>query len=127
ADAVLSRARPRMSDDFSIACRYAEMAMKRRAWAEAVTRWESVRRTFPGEILGYRQNIDALVALGRSAGALAVAQEALARFPDDVELALLRTRLELQEKSTPEMLEGWSAFFSRFPESRSLLLLPDDV
>jgi tetratricopeptide (TPR) repeat protein len=80
AELLLSEAARRFPDHAGIAVAGAAAASERRDWAEALARWDRVRRLLPNQVQAYLGILDALNEMGRleeAATLLGAAQEAL--------------------------------------------------
>lgn len=83
ADAALTEAMQRMPNDPQVAARWADIAMRRQIWAEAVQRWTTIRQRFPAFAPAYAEAARALRSAGQVADADALLTEAVVRFPTD--------------------------------------------
>ena len=66
ADALLTDAMESRNDNHSMAFAWAELAVRREAWTEAMNRWSKVRLFLPHQPAGYAQGARVLEALGDS-------------------------------------------------------------
>jgi tetratricopeptide (TPR) repeat protein len=88
ADRVLHKLTERFPGQAEPALEHASMAYAEQNWAEAITRFEMFRQRFPDSVVGYRYVGDLLFGQGRFDEADIVIQEGMARFPDEMALAV---------------------------------------
>ena len=92
ADAVYAELSGNHPLDLSLARRFATIAGERGDWAEAIRRWTQITEVFSDYLPGYWHRADALTKAERWGEADAVLDDAVARFPEDLETALRWTR-----------------------------------
>lgn len=99
ADCILKTGVERFPAELCLAADLAHMAMQRREWGEALTRWSSFRARFPDHPAGFVCAARAFREQGQIALAEVLLAEAARRFPDDPDLAqeseLLRAAAQL--------------------------------
>lgn len=115
ADALLASAIERFPAQVFVASDYATNADVRGDQAEAVRRWEVVRRSFPNAAIGYAGLGTALVRAKRFAEADAVFTAGMARFPDNLNLGVNDARAADFRQDWDEALRRWDAAAARFP------------
>ena len=116
AERLLEEAAERFAEDAQIACDRAWLAVTRRDWAEAASRWQLVRRRFPDRVIAYIAGAAALREVGRLYEAERLLDEALGRFKDDVQIAWERTRLAAAQGEWAEAKRRWAAIVERWPD-----------
>jgi tetratricopeptide (TPR) repeat protein len=82
ADDILATGIERFPADLCLAVDFADLAMQRRDWGEALTRWSSFRMRFPDQPAGFVGAARAFRELGQLALAEVLVEEAARRFPD---------------------------------------------
>jgi tetratricopeptide (TPR) repeat protein len=83
ADAMLAEAMQRPAPHEAIIRAWAEVAMRRQIWPDAMQRWEIARQHFPNMAVAYAEGSRALRMAGRPADAEALLDDAVVRFPLD--------------------------------------------
>jgi tetratricopeptide (TPR) repeat protein len=94
---------------------WAEIAMRRQDWPQAIERWAIMREQFPHLADGYHQGAAALRSERRYAEAEAVLCDATERFPDHDSLAFEFARNALDLGNWPEARRRSEAFRTRLP------------
>jgi len=83
ADGLLSESVHRFPDDLWTWIHYAQLAMSRVDWTEALRRWQEIRDRFPEDPAGYVGYAEALKELWRLDEAEGLLSESVHKFPDD--------------------------------------------
>jgi tetratricopeptide (TPR) repeat protein len=86
AERFAAEALPRFPGNVALMSLYADLASQRRAWNDAVTRWQAVRALAPDRIDAVIGEIGALRQSDRLAEAEVLAEQALRTHPDHIEL-----------------------------------------
>lgn len=120
AEALLNDGRLRFPELFAIAQAWANVAMRRALWDEAIQRWTVIRQSFPTEISGYVGASRAMQNAGRTEDAERLLVDATERFPAEPSLYLSWSELASQREDWIEAYRRWQQTRERFPrESRS--------
>lgn len=120
ADALLGDAAARFSDHAGIARAWADVAMRRHLWAEAVSRWAIVRERFPDRADGFAEGARALRMAGRTEEAEQLLDAASERFPAEASIRFAWAELASARGDWIEAHRRWDAVRARFPhESRA--------
>ena len=120
ADAVLTAAMHRFPEHAMIARNWANLAMRRQTWPEAIRRWEIVRASFPGEAEGYAEGAVALRHAGRLPDAETLLSEGAARFPNVPSIGFAWADMASSRADWIEAHRRWEDVRDRFPqEARS--------
>ncbi len=116
AEALLTRARQHFPDIAALAIDHAWIAHRRHAIAEAVARWDAVRRAFPDHPGGY---VGAAVTL-REAGQLDAADTLLTQaeglFPNELSMLVERAWMANARRDLPAAIERWADVRRRMPD-----------
>jgi tetratricopeptide (TPR) repeat protein len=119
AEEIFRAAMHRFLDDEWAAVRYAGIAVRKRDWAEALRRWESLKARFPGQLIGVLGQAEALRELGRIADAEAALTEATEKFPPDEWLAISLARTAAAAADWDKALRRWETAIRYFPNNPS--------
>ena len=92
------------------------LAHRRGDHAEAVGRWEKVRRVIPGHHVGYTGGALTLRDAGRFAEAEALLVDAMERFPDDLAPRADHAWVAQIARDWPEALHRWAEVRQHHPE-----------
>jgi tetratricopeptide (TPR) repeat protein len=123
AETTLAEAIERFPRDLAAQIDYARLAETRRDRAEALRRWDAVRRAFPDQAAGYTGAAVLLREERRFEEAEALLAEAAERFPDDARLDLDRAMLAHHRRDWAEAAHRWEKVRARLPDERSGYLL----
>ena len=93
ADAAFAAAVEHFPEDEWARRGYAELASRRRAWTEALERWQAVRERFPHLVRAQSGLAEALAELNRPDEAEAAVAEVILREPDNAEARAIRPTL----------------------------------
>ena len=114
ADAILARGALNLPTDFNINARHARQAMRRRAWPEALRRWELMRDHF--ENIAVPLGIaECLREMDRLAEAEKVLTEAGARYGVNDRLLAELANLATAKGDFDEAVQCWKNIVRRFP------------
>lgn len=108
AEALIGEALTRFPQFTGAAVVWADLAMRRRDWAEANRRWAEVRRRFPGDGHGYVQGSAALMQLGRTEDADALLGQGHAAMPTNSWLTASWASFAQQQRKLEEALRRWA-------------------
>jgi organic radical activating enzyme len=114
ADALLSDAVERFPDLPWIAIQYATVAVSRRDWNQALTRWTEVLTRFPGDLSGMVGLGEARRELGEFDAADGILAEAMQRHPDSDMPFIHHAWVAVRRRDWPDALERWRAMLDRF-------------
>ncbi len=107
ADAVLCQGMEKHPEDPKLAAAYAELAVARKDWSEALTRCqcalEGLDEQAPASV--YRLGSTAYRNLGQLSEAEAIVRRGMARFPNDVALAIEEAEVALARNDWPATIE----------------------
>ena len=115
AQAVLQPALRRFPHSAELAVMNAWIAHYLADFSGAVALWLDVRSRFPDQAVGYTGAVTSLLPMGRSAEAAALIGQAVARFPDDMHVAMDFARVPQHSQDWEEAARRWAAVFQRFP------------
>jgi tetratricopeptide (TPR) repeat protein len=119
ADVEAAAALERLPQAVGIWVEWARVATDRGDAAEAVRRWEAVRRGFPDNAPVIAGLAAALAMQGSLDAAAAVLRTGVERFPDRFDLACEYARLAERQRHWTEALRRWEIVRSRFPQRPS--------
>jgi tetratricopeptide (TPR) repeat protein len=115
ASRTLGRGMAAHPDDLELATENARLASIAQDWVEARSRWEALRArtepTPPAEVLS--QLAKALLQLDEVAQAGVVLEDAIERYPDDIDLRSRAARLATAERDWPEVVRRWADVLDR--------------
>ena len=94
----------------------ARVAMRRRDWTRARERWAKLRDAFPQQADGFSGGAKAAMGAGRLDEAEALAQEAVARFPEFVWGHRMLARVAMRRRDWALARERWAKLRDAFPE-----------
>jgi tetratricopeptide (TPR) repeat protein len=114
ADAVLARGMASLPTDFEMNRRYAQLAKQRRAWPEALRRWELMQSRFK-DIAGPVGSAEALREMGRLAEAEEVLTEASKRYDESNRLIAEWANLATAKGDLTAAIEYWAKAVRLFP------------
>jgi tetratricopeptide (TPR) repeat protein len=115
ADTVLADAMVQFPARPPIALAWAELAMQRELWPEAVRRWETVRQQVADEPQVFVRHAEALDRAGRSPDAEALLAQAADRFPDQPGPRIAWADLASRGNDWAEAVARWEQVRQRFP------------
>ena len=95
---------------------WADAAMRKRDWAEALQRWEEVKRRLPNAVFGYAGCARATRDMGQPEEADALFSAAAARFPDSIGLAGDWANSAAELGNWDEAERRWEVVAARFPD-----------
>jgi tetratricopeptide (TPR) repeat protein len=116
AERVAVEALRRFPHDAAVLETYAWMAHRRRAWAEALKRWDPLLTRYPELATPRRYAAEALLELGRPAEAAAVLAPALRLYPEDADIAILEAWIVTRSGDAATAAERWRELRARLPE-----------
>jgi tetratricopeptide (TPR) repeat protein len=116
ADALLTQAQHLFPTDWDVALAWAASSQRRAQWLEALRRWEIVRATFPNEPEGFKESAQALHAVGRAQEAEALVEDAMARFPADIGLAMGTAHAAMNRREWRIAVDRWNHVRTAFPD-----------
>ena len=105
--------------DLLLAQEFAELAVARGDWPEAVKRWGSVLNNF-GEcapVIAYAEMSHALCRQGRFEGAEAIVRRGMTLHPNDASLAREFAEIAMTREDWPEAIKRWQAALDIFGEN----------
>ena len=115
--ALLTAAERQFPDDPAVDLGFAEVAMTRRDYDQAATRWRKLRERHPHLPWGFTGEVNLLFQKGRLDEAESVLEEFLTAFPDD-ESGLVRYAESAQKREQwPEAWSRWRKVTSTHPEN----------
>jgi tetratricopeptide (TPR) repeat protein len=114
ADAIIARGVLKLPSDFNLNVHHAQQAMRRRAWPEALQRWEVVQSRFD-HITGPLGAAQCLRELSRFAEADVVLADARVRFGMDDRLLAELADLATAKGDLDEAVQCWEVVIRRFP------------
>ena len=115
SDALIAEARGRFPGNLGLAIAWANLAMRRRDWAEAADRWLVVRRQFPLDVHAVVEGSRALQDAGRIGEAETLLAEAMERFPDHAIVAGIWAEIAMRRQIWAEAATRWATVRQRFP------------
>jgi predicted Zn-dependent protease len=115
AEALLTQASERIGHLSDFKAAFAEMASRRRDWAEAAKRWAAVVAGAPNGPKGVTAQAEALAELGELAQAEALLDANIGRFRDNLDFVRVRARLADLRADWIEALSRWEDVRARFP------------
>jgi predicted Zn-dependent protease len=130
ADALLADGIDRFPGNAELVTQWAELAVYRQRWSDAVERWALLRQRHPTVPLGYVNGSTALLEAGRAAEAEALITAAIEKFPDrpdvrrqqaryaDMQFGLARTLAAQDRQDEAEAL--LRSAMQRFPDRHDL-------
>jgi predicted Zn-dependent protease len=121
AEEFLGDAPERYPGDAGLLSIWASLAMNRLDWPEAARRWEIVRQRFPDTSVGYIRGGQALQSAGRLEDADMLMGQAVARFPDNPELAILYARLAVARQDGAAARQRFESAAERFPTNAEVV------
>jgi tetratricopeptide (TPR) repeat protein len=117
---VLDPALRMLPDDVEIAVLHGWLATWGRDFSEAERVWREVRTRFPDNRDGYRGYAWVLREVDRWDESGVLLEEAMRRFPDDVEIAIDRADAEAcaaaHRQDQPRVIDIWHSIRARFPD-----------
>jgi tetratricopeptide (TPR) repeat protein len=111
AECLLAEAVQCFPKSKGLAVRFADIAMTRRDWESAITRWTLVRQYFPEVSRAYDQGVLALLMQGQLNEAEELLQAAIQQFPQNSSLIARMEDLRAQRKER-ESLAQWKGFYA---------------
>jgi len=117
ADAALSEACERFPADEGAAIHWADCAMRRSDPEEALRRYAVARERFPKSPFGYTNSLQVLRASGQNERAEAMLEEAVEKFPDNLDLHYEWTAGASNRGDWPEALRRAKISQERFPDT----------
>ena len=122
ADTLLTTAMGTWPDNAAIAGAWADLAVRRNDWAEAVRRWETVRGLLPHAPEGYVFGSQALARVGRDADAERLLDEGRLNNPGNLGLATSWAELAARRQEWPTAADRWCAVRQAFPHEMRVQL-----
>ena len=122
ADTLLTTAMGTWPDNAAIAGAWADLAVRRNDWAEAVRRWETVRALLPHAPEGYVFGSQALARVGRDADAERLLDEGRVNNPGNLGLATSWAELAARRQEWPTAADRWCAVRQAFPHEMRVQL-----
>lgn len=116
ADAALSGDTGNAPTHAPVAIAWAEAAMRRELWGEAVRRWETIRQTFRDEPIAYVQGARALRSAGRDAEADALLFEGGELFPRNAHLRFSWAEAPARSGDWAESVRRWDICRDGLPD-----------
>ena len=119
AETILCQGASLHSHDLLLAQEFAELAVARGDWPEAVKRWGSVLNNF-GEcapVIAYAELSHALCKQGRFEGADAIVRQGVTLYPNDASLAREFAEIAMTREDWPEAIKRWQAALDIVGES----------
>ncbi len=98
-----------------VAALNAWIAHYQKDFTEADKRWADIRERFPHHVPGYAGGAVSLLAMGLTAEAAALTEAGMAKFPDDVHMAMEWARVPQAGNDWEEAEKRWSSVLARFP------------
>jgi len=123
ADEVLSKSVEKYFSLPKIAELWAEVALARGDYTEAIRRWTIVRTRFPGEARAFAMSAVTLKHLGRTQEAEAMLVQAAQIDPGDYVVVSQYAALATEQGDWPEALRRWNLVRERFSNPAVLLSL----
>lgn len=116
AEALLERAMGLFPQEPRPPIDWAVIALDHRDYAEALFRFERVRRTHPTEVVGYTGAARAFRELGQLAEAEALLEAAIQRFPDDIGALSDHALVAHKRGDWAEAASRWDRLRTRAPD-----------
>jgi protein O-GlcNAc transferase len=116
AEEILAVTMQQCPDDAGAAYHYAEIAMRRRDWDEALKRWESMRETLPQHAGGHVGLGMVLIEIGRLDEAEEILAAAMRQFPADAGAAYHHADIAMRRGDWQEALNRWELMTQKFPQ-----------
>ncbi len=107
-------------DDIALAGEYAEIAMARQDWKEAVQRWQAVINLF-GKSAGVGAYVRMSVAFRNNMelpAAEKIIRQALVVFPNNVELLRIKAEISMAQRDWHQAVQAWAEVFQTLDESK---------
>jgi tetratricopeptide (TPR) repeat protein len=115
AEALLREAMERFPNEPQPVLDHARVALLRRDWAEAATRWRAARARFPGRSANYIGEAWALREMRRFDEAEPLLQQAIDKFPDEAQPVLDYARVSEARGDWPEAARRWETARRKYP------------
>ncbi len=115
AEEAFSKATRLFPDSEWAATHYAEIALRRQEWTEALRRWESVTEKFPDHADSYIGLAAALRGLARLDEADAVLAQAVVRFTRNHWVAIGYAQTAVERRDWARAVYRWDLVLQRFP------------
>ena len=116
ADQLLSSVLYKWGNDISVWIGLVNIAEQKQNWAEAVLRWETVRKRFPLERVGYLHALPSILKSDQPERADEVLREGLDRLPYEEELWVEYAWLAHRRADWSEAAQRWASVRERFFE-----------
>lgn len=116
AEALLTLAVQRFSDQPELTIEWARLGAQRSDAGEALRRWELVRQRHPDQLAAHLGLVQALRGTRRFDEAETVVAAALERFPDEAQLRFEHAVVAAERADWPAAAERWERLRTRFPE-----------
>ena len=121
AEVLLEAAVARPGAEFGALKSHADAAVQRRDWPAALARWRLVTERFPDRTASWHGLADAQGAAGRLDDASATLADAVARFPDCVELERQHAQTATLRRDWTTALRLWDDLKRRYPRNHDVL------
>lgn len=115
AEIVLAKARRDMPPDAGVLGAWADAALQRGAWEDALARFQALRQAFPAAPDAVRGMARALHGLGRLDEADAIFAELIRQQPSDLALAEEFARMAAERGDAAEAIRRWASVTAAFP------------
>ena len=115
AEVVLAEGIGRYPDQAGLLADYASLAQDRRAWLDALERWDRLRRDFPNDLRAYVGASLALREMQRHDEAEALLSAAIELFPDHPHPYIHYASLAQLRGDLPEAILRWARVRQNFP------------
>jgi tetratricopeptide (TPR) repeat protein len=116
ADALMEEALRLFPSNGDIIGTYARLAQTRRAWLDALDRWQLCRQRLPDDPVGYSGAGEAYRVLGRFDDAEAVLVEGTRKSPAHPGILGTLARVAHDRHDWPAALDRWTAYLRLFPD-----------
>jgi predicted Zn-dependent protease len=116
AEALMREGRKKHPGDVFFATGLASVALERGDYSAACSRYEAVRKRFPGAWIGYSLGAQALIASNRLEEADVVAEQSIKRFPHEISGFLEYARLAMRREDWAEALRRWEVIQDTFKD-----------
>ena len=116
AEALLGQGCDANPNHFGLANEWADLAMRRKDWSQAIVRWQAAHARFPLEIRCYTEGARAYTEAGRFDEADALLVEGIERFPGRTDVLFHWAHLAPRSQPPAEILRRWARFRAVFPD-----------
>ena len=116
ADQLLSSILYKWGNDLSVWVSFVNVAEHQQDWEEVARRWETVRRRFPLEPMGYLHALASVLKSARPERADEILHEGIERMPYDSDICVEYARLAHNRGDWDEAGKRWAVVREKFPE-----------